>query len=170
MDQYRAFLVQPSRKWYKKEDSGILYLNVCAPLATVSAFRAGAIKRDAFLKKLKGKFGHTNNLQRRQAQYRSCDVDQIHLWGYKYEVQRRYLAERLTHLLIADAGGAQPLDNECTCNVAHREYVAMDTVGNVDDMRAFAMRALGDMGEVGVQGILLNATAGFKDVFDTVFK
>ncbi|KAJ7617438.1 hypothetical protein DFH06DRAFT_1364428 [Mycena polygramma] len=169
IDQYDAFLDQPTKKWYKDEDEGVLYFNVCAPLTAVSAFRSNNISRTDFMKKLKGKFGHTNNLKRRQAQYRRCDVGQIHLWGYRYDVQCRYLAERLTHLLIAHAGGARPLDNSCACDVTHREYVAMDTVGDVEDMHAFAMQALGDMGEVGVQPFRLTAPAGFQDVFDAIF-
>ncbi|KAJ6549000.1 hypothetical protein B0H19DRAFT_1265773 [Mycena capillaripes] len=105
--QYTALRVLQHLPIYKHEGRGRLYANACVDDADIVAFRAGDLPQHEFLAGVKVKVGHTCDLDRRQSEYLACDVGQTHLWAFYYDVEKRYLAERMVHLRLFEKGGCE---------------------------------------------------------------
>ncbi|KAJ6548380.1 hypothetical protein B0H19DRAFT_1074241 [Mycena capillaripes] len=102
--------------------------------------------QDEFLAEVKAKVGHTCDMDRRQAEYEACDVGQTHLWAFYYDVEKRYLAERMVHLRLFEKGGVRQMVDCPGCDVRHREFCTFHSIGNlnvVDEVVCHVLKALG---------------------------
>ncbi|KAJ7312792.1 hypothetical protein DFH08DRAFT_821956 [Mycena albidolilacea] len=72
---------------------------------------AGILTDDTFLARMKWKVGHTNDWQRRQREYRVCDIGKTHIWICGWEVSQRYYCEHLAQLEeLCDGGERATID------------------------------------------------------------
>ncbi|KAJ7844355.1 hypothetical protein B0H14DRAFT_3455578 [Mycena olivaceomarginata] len=140
------FLTYRATHPYVKEGPGWCYNIACAADIDIVQHAAGTLTDSAFLARMKWKVGHTNDWQRRQREYRGCDVGKTHIWICGWEVSRRYYCERLAQLEeLCDGGERATID--CVCGVSHREYFSFATVGGFTEFSALMTRVITYMNE-----------------------
>ncbi|KAJ7321340.1 hypothetical protein DFH08DRAFT_818707 [Mycena albidolilacea] len=133
------FLTHRATRPYAKEGPGWCYNVACAADVNIAQHAAGILTDDAFLARMKWKVGHTNDWQRRQQEYRVCDVGKTHIWICGWEVSRQYYCERLAQLEeLCDSGERATIN--CVCGVSHREYFSFTTVGGFTEFSALMTR------------------------------
>ncbi|KAJ7708599.1 hypothetical protein B0H14DRAFT_3525379 [Mycena olivaceomarginata] len=140
------FLTYRATRPYAKEGPGWCYNVACAADVDIAQHAAGTLTDGAFLARMKWKVGHTNDWQRRQREYRGCDVRKTHIWICGWEVSRWYYCEHLTQLEeLCDGGERATID--CVCGVSHREYFSFATVGSFTEFNALMTRVITYMNE-----------------------
>ncbi|KAJ7691987.1 hypothetical protein B0H17DRAFT_1200823 [Mycena rosella] len=109
-EQVLALLQLGSAVAYQNEGLGVLYLQT-RPGPNGTEF----------------KFGHTNDLDRRLAQYRVCG-NTIRTWAY-FPTPNRMIAERVIFLLFLMLGAKAPSRPCPGCDVGHREFLNLSAAG-----------------------------------------
>ncbi|KAJ7895036.1 hypothetical protein B0H13DRAFT_2339038 [Mycena leptocephala] len=163
-DQYDALAANPDL--YKLEGDGVLYVTTVIDDADVRAVRSGTLTASALKKKLTFKLGHTNSLARHCPQYRKCEQDQTHLWLWYYEVDRRYVAERMSHLKLLHHNAHATPDKCQGCKRCHREFFHLKFVGGLEGLHGIVKKVLTALGQPFAQRVLFTRPTVLGDIWD----
>ncbi|KAJ7785616.1 hypothetical protein B0H14DRAFT_3506683 [Mycena olivaceomarginata] len=133
------FLTYRATHPYAKEGPGWCYNVAYAADVDIAQHAAGTLTNDTFLARMKWKVGHTNDWQRRQREYRGCDVGKTHIWICGWENAPTQLEE------LCDGGECATIN--CVCGVSHRKYFSFTTVGGFAEFSALMTRVITYMNE-----------------------
>ncbi|KAJ7778001.1 hypothetical protein DFH07DRAFT_951084 [Mycena maculata] len=131
---------------YKRDGSGLLYVNVRVPFAAILLFLAKRITLLQFLLYVDVKGGHSRSFPAWWCAYHKCERGIVIMWHCAFVAHRRILAEALTHKALR-AMGVAPRVYPCPgCDVCHHEYFPFLKVGGLagmDWIMRAAIRATG---------------------------
>ncbi|KAJ7077756.1 hypothetical protein C8R44DRAFT_896176 [Mycena epipterygia] len=168
-----ASVAKAKARAYKLEGPGLVYNVACLAEADIAEYRCSA--RDAASKKrlcdaAKLKAGHTNNMRRRQSQYKKCDARGIqrHIWLCSYPVQRRYRLERLIHLDVLGSGGVRLVDECPGCSVHHREFFALPSIHGFSGLHQSIIKVLASTGERTDTRTFFPPPPGAEDIYSII--
>ncbi|KAJ6454952.1 hypothetical protein C8R47DRAFT_1228471 [Mycena vitilis] len=154
------------------EGRGWVYLVASVPDDAISDFRSRLIRATDLLAVTALKGGHTKRMARRRAEYKKCNGSppvgppRTLVWICRYRVRRRCFCEQLLHLRLFKHGGVRA-SFPCRCQVAHREFNWLNSIGGVLGFQTRMKGVLRTMGEpVRVRYFL--PSPGMKDVYKVI--
>ncbi|KAJ7642984.1 hypothetical protein DFH06DRAFT_1333775 [Mycena polygramma] len=168
----RALLRLRQTTPHGREGRGWVYVVASVPNDAISDFRSRLIRATDLLAVTALKGGHTKRMARRRAEYKKCNGSppvgppRTLVWICRYRVRRRCFCEQLLHLRLFKHGGVRA-SFPCRCQVAHREFNWLNSIGGVLGFQTRMKGALRTMGEpVRVRYFL--PSPGMKDVYKVI--